>query len=60
MQPEAEDIWNVHQVLARLYIQIGQTEQALLYASTALQLAPEDQQAALQDLVAQLQALETP
>jgi tetratricopeptide (TPR) repeat protein len=60
LQPDADDIWNVHQVLARLYSQIGQQEQALVHASTALQLAPEDQQATLQDLVAQLQLLETP
>jgi tetratricopeptide (TPR) repeat protein len=59
LEPDAEDIWNVHQVLARLYSQVGQQGQALAHASTALQLAPEDQQAALQDLVAQLQLLET-
>jgi tetratricopeptide (TPR) repeat protein len=60
LQPDADDIWNIHQVLARLYSQIGQVEQALVHASTALQLAPEDQQAALQDLMGQLQLLGTP
>jgi len=60
LQPDAGDVWNLHQVLARLYSQIGQREQALVHASTALQLAPEDQQAALQDLIAQLQFVETP
>ncbi len=60
LEPDADDIWNVHHVLARLYSQVGQQEQALVHASTALQLAPEDQQAALQDLITQLQALETP
>jgi len=56
LEPEAEDLWNVHQVLARLYSQIGQREQALAHASTALELAPEDQQPILQDLIAQLQS----
>ncbi|MDY7078927.1 MAG: tetratricopeptide repeat protein, partial [Chloroflexota bacterium] len=60
LQPNARDIWNIHQVLTQLYIQIEQPEQALFHASTALQLAPEDEQAALQDLVAQVQALNTP
>jgi tetratricopeptide (TPR) repeat protein len=59
LQPDAEDAWNVHNVLARLYSQVGQQEQALAHASTALQLAPEDQQSMLQDLIAQLQSLET-
>ncbi len=60
LQPNASDIWNIHQVLARLYSQIGQQDQALIHASTALQLAPEDQQAVLQNLIAQIQLLETP
>jgi tetratricopeptide (TPR) repeat protein len=59
LQPDSEDAWNVHNVLARLYSQVGQQEQALVHASTALQLAPEDQQSMLQDLIAQLQSLET-
>jgi len=60
LQPDAGDIWNIHQVLARLYSQIGQQEQALVHAQTALQLAPEDQQALLQELVAQIQLSEIP
>jgi tetratricopeptide (TPR) repeat protein len=59
LEPDAGDVWNIHNVLARLYSQIGQQEQALVHAAMALQLAPEDQQAMLQDLLAQLQALET-
>lgn len=59
LQPNADDIWNVHQVLARLYSQIGQPQQALTQARIALQLAPEDQQAMVQDLIAQLQSLGT-
>ena len=60
LEPNASDIWNIHNVLARLYSQIGQQEQALFYAQMALQRAPEDQQAMLQELVAQIQILETP
>jgi tetratricopeptide (TPR) repeat protein len=60
LQPDAGDIWNIHQVLARLYSQTGQQEQALWHAQEAVRLAPQDQQAVLQDLVAQIQLLETP
>ena len=60
LDPAADDLWNMHNVLARLYSQIGRQEQALMHASAALQLAPEDQQAMLQELIAQLQSLETP
>jgi tetratricopeptide (TPR) repeat protein len=60
LQPNADDMWNIHQVLARLYSQTGQQEQALEHAQIALQLSPEDQRATLQELVAQIQSLETP
>jgi tetratricopeptide (TPR) repeat protein len=60
LQPNASDIWNIHQVLARLYSQTGQKDQALVHAQTALQLAPEDQQDSLQALIAQIQVLEIP
>jgi len=60
LQPDAGDVWNIHQVLARLYSQTDQQEQALWHAQEAVRLAPEDQQAVLQDLVAQIQLLETP
>jgi tetratricopeptide (TPR) repeat protein len=60
LRPDADDAWNIHNVLARLYSQLGQQEQALVHANTALQLAPEDQQAMLQELIAQLHSMETP
>ena len=60
LQPDAKDIWNIHQVLARLYSQIGRLDEALWYAQMAVQLAPQDQQPMLQELVAQLQSLEAP
>jgi len=58
LQPRARDLWNIHQVLAQLYAQVGDIEQAVFHAQTALELAPEDQRASLQDLLAQLQAIE--
>jgi tetratricopeptide (TPR) repeat protein len=58
LEPEAGDIWNIHHVLARLYSQTGQREEALLQAQLALSLAPEDQRAMLEELIAQIQALE--
>ena len=60
LDPNASDIWNIHQVLARLYSQIGHLDEALWHAQIAVQLAPEDQQGMLQELVAQIQLLETP
>ena len=60
LEPNASDIWNIHQVLARLYSQIGRLDEALWHAQIAVQLAPEDQQGMLQELVAQIQLLETP
>jgi len=57
LEPEAGDVWNIHHVLARLYSQTGQREEAFLQAQLALQLAPEDQRAMLEELIAQIQAL---
>jgi len=59
LEPNASDVWNIHQVLARLYSQIGQQGQALWHVQEAVQLAPEDQQAMLQELVAQIQVMGT-
>jgi len=57
LEPEAGDVWNIHHVLARLYSQTGQREEAFLQAQLALQLAPEDQRAMLEELIAQIQTL---
>ncbi len=57
ISPNASDVWNIHQVLAQLYSQTGQLGQALSHAQTAQQLAPEDQQDALQGLVTQIQSM---
>jgi tetratricopeptide (TPR) repeat protein len=57
LQPKAQDAWNVLQVIARLYSQLGQQEQALLYARQALEVAPDEQRDALEGLVAQIQQI---
>jgi tetratricopeptide (TPR) repeat protein len=57
LQPTAGDLWNIHQVLARLYSQKEEDAPALAHAQMALELAPEDQQEALQALVTQIQQL---
>jgi len=57
LQPKAQDAWNVLQVIARLYSQLGQQEQALLYARQALEVAPDEQHDALEGLVAQIQQI---
>jgi len=60
LAPEASDAWDTHRMLAIIYAQSGQNDIALPHAQMALQLAPEDQQTMLQDLIAQIQSLETP
>ncbi|MDY6875945.1 MAG: tetratricopeptide repeat protein [Chloroflexota bacterium] len=57
--PEASDAWDTHRMLAIIYTQSGHNDVALPHAQMALQLAPEDQQAMLQDLIAQIQSLDT-
>jgi len=54
-EPDTGDLWRIHQVLAQLYVQIGKPEEALTHAQMALQLAPEDQQPGMQQLIEQLQ-----
>jgi len=56
-EPAAEDLWSLYQVLAQLYVKIGQPPLALEAARQAISLAPEDQQAALQTLIDQIQSL---
>jgi tetratricopeptide (TPR) repeat protein len=58
IQPKANDIWNIHQVMAQLYLQMGQQDTALEQALKALETAPEDQKAAVQTLITQIEAQE--
>jgi tetratricopeptide (TPR) repeat protein/uncharacterized membrane protein YidH (DUF202 family) len=55
LAPEAGDVWDTHRVLAILYNQAGQADTALAHAQQALQAAPEEQRANLEQLVEQLQ-----
>jgi tetratricopeptide (TPR) repeat protein len=58
IQPKANDIWNIHQVMAQLYLQMGEQDTALEQALQALEKAPEDQKAAIQTLITQIEAQE--
>jgi tetratricopeptide (TPR) repeat protein len=55
LEPEAENAWNSHLILAVLYSQLGWPDEALSHAQTAWQLAPEEEKPALQDVITQLQ-----
>jgi hypothetical protein len=55
LAPEGTNLWRVEEAIASLYIQIGDTPNALVHAQSALASAPEDQQTRLQTLLAQLQ-----
>lgn len=48
-------IWQVEQVIARVYAQLGDDASAMLYATRALQNAPEDRRAEVQALINLLQ-----
>ncbi|MEW5871411.1 MAG: hypothetical protein AB1894_19215 [Chloroflexota bacterium] len=54
IQPDAAEKWQVEEVLARLYVQLGDPVTALAYARQALVDAPDDQRARLQALVTEL------
>ena len=56
LQPAAEDLWNIHQVLAQLYLQVGERDLALQEAQLAAALAPEEQLGALQALIAEIES----
>jgi tetratricopeptide (TPR) repeat protein len=57
LEPQASDAWDIHRMLATIYAQGGQNDVALSHAQMALELAPEDQKPAVQDLIAQLEAI---
>ena len=54
LEPNALYAWDCHRVLAIAYQNMGQIGDALFHAQAALDLAPEDQRPAMQELVAQL------
>jgi len=55
LNPTAAEAWDWHRMLAIAYYQEGSLEQALLEAQWALQLAPEDQQPLVAQLLQQMQ-----
>jgi tetratricopeptide (TPR) repeat protein len=54
LSPNPSDNWRIQELLAHLYAQMGDMQTALNYARQALEGAPEDAQARLQALIAQL------
>ncbi|MGD1993851.1 MAG: tetratricopeptide repeat protein, partial [Anaerolineae bacterium] len=54
-RPNSGDIWDVHRMLAIAHFQAGELEQAMVEAQLALQVAPEEQQPMVQQLITQLQ-----
>jgi tetratricopeptide (TPR) repeat protein len=54
--PARTEIWRVEEVIASLYLQSGDRENALAFASRAAANAPDTDQARLQNFVIQLQA----
>ncbi len=60
LAPTASDVWDVHRLMAIAYFQSGQFDQAMAEAQTALQLAPEERQDEVQQLIQQLQQSAAP
>ncbi|MFN3762534.1 MAG: tetratricopeptide repeat protein, partial [Anaerolineae bacterium] len=57
LDPTGSWAWDAHRLLAIAYYQMGAPEMALAEAQTALQMAPEDQKPAIEQLLGQLQPL---
>lgn len=49
--PESPNRWRIEAILAQLYAHLGDTQSALRYALSALEQAPPDQRAAVEELV---------
>lgn len=56
LSPQSADRWRYEQTLAQLYQETGNKAAALEHANQALAMAPENQQPAVQSLIAQLQS----
>jgi tetratricopeptide (TPR) repeat protein len=52
--PGGAEIWRIEEVLANLYIEMGDNSNALMHAQNALSRAPDDQKDQLQQLINQL------
>lgn len=55
--PTASDLYRIEEILAKLYVQQGDKENALLHARAALEAAPEAQKERIQALLNQIEAL---
>ena len=53
--PDGANPWQLYNILARLYLNIGDTKSALGAALTALQNAPEEEKASIQEFIDQVQ-----
>ena len=53
--PNASDVWDAHRFLALSLYRAGQYDAAIAEAEMALQLAPDDQKATVQQMIAQMQ-----
>jgi tetratricopeptide (TPR) repeat protein len=53
--PSGADVWKIQETLSRLYIQVGDNENALLHMQYALNEAPDDQKERLRTILEQLQ-----
>jgi tetratricopeptide (TPR) repeat protein len=49
--PETPDKWRIHEVVARLFLEIGDRDQALSFAQSSKDLAPEGQDSRLDELI---------
>ena len=52
--------WRIEEAMAKLYIQLGERETALIIANSALINAPENQKTRIQELIALIQQQPTP
>jgi tetratricopeptide (TPR) repeat protein/O-antigen ligase len=55
--PRINDRWKIEETLSRLFAQLGDKENSLSHAYTALSAAPDDQKENLQTLISQIQLL---
>lgn len=53
--PQQTDRWRVEETIARLYLQKGDTADAMVHAQNAYDQAPTDQKSRLQTLISQIQ-----
>jgi tetratricopeptide (TPR) repeat protein len=54
ISPENSENWKIHETLARLYSQIGDSANAISNALAAFNSAPDDQKSRLRDLISEL------